>query len=619
MRATLSLFVAAAVVAAAIAVVQLNEATITHHGTNTRLTPQDLANWMADGGEKWTGEETLPEMRQKLLRRVLTWAEETLGAAEMHPFATEFFGANLEVGAEKPSLEEVREALHSIIHEDEISKFEIGPDGQFAPLGGNPYPYFAFLPEIQGHAVPGGDAVSWETDCWGTNTLTAAEPAADGTIAVKLTVDNQKSFLCSDTYLVATVESVKLGFDVGAKGDHTLTWNVTGISSAENYDVMTRGVRFFILPGGTLAQIGNIINTALLFTPLLSQGVSASAAARNMDFLSKYADVHMQNRTTNEVDIDESTIQSGDFFGIIRLDGLDPMLGWAMGSTTGHTTVALRENGTLFIAESTANDSYWPVNGIQRTPYKQWIAQAKAAGFQVVHAPLGAKAAANFDEDKANAWFKTVEGFNYGYHNMLLGWIDTVNDNYPCVAPNFTQCLSWDTVTVLFGLVDKVAPAAADLIFNAAMNQRLGTTGLGMAEVLQEADKKGIPANTLPVIVEQDSWVYNTTRYGKPAMGPSMVCCVFVCHTWKAAGVFGDLADEINCVEQTNYDDYVRNFLDAPTRPAQCKAADPDNQLCQLLGDYTLELNDYATLAPYAHMDEKCPSEAPTYKRPSGC
>jgi len=356
-----------------------------------------------------------------------------------------------------------------------------------------------------------------------------------------------------------------------------------------------------------------------MFLPLTTKGVSASAAERNMDFLAKYAGVDMKNRTINEVDIDESTVQSGDFFGIIRLDGLDPMLGWAMGSTTGHTTVALRENGTLYVAESTANDSYWPTNGIQRTPYKQWISQAKAAGFQVVHAPLNAKMAAAFDETKANAWFKTVEGYNYGYHNMLWGWIDTVNDNYPCVAPNYTQCLSWDTVVVLFGLLDKVAPAASDLILNQAWNIRLGSHGLRMADLLMLADQKKIVANTIPTIVEQDSFVYNTTRYGKDMPGPSMVCCVFVCHTWKAAGLFDNLDSEVNCAELTNWDDYALNILAAPTRPAQCVKADPDNQLCQLLGDYTLELNDYATKTPYKHMAEKCPSLAPHYNKPANC
>ena len=32
---------------------------------------------------------------------------------------------------------------------------------------------------------------------------------------------------------------------------------------------------------------------------------------------------------------DPSLIKSGDTFNILRLDGLDPMIAWAMGSATG--------------------------------------------------------------------------------------------------------------------------------------------------------------------------------------------------------------------------------------------------------------------------------------------
>jgi hypothetical protein len=36
------------------------------------------------------------------------------------------------------------------------------------------------------------------------------------------------------------------------------------------------------------------------------------------------------------------------------------MLAWAMGSTTGHTAIAVRDaTGALFVAESTVNDVYW--------------------------------------------------------------------------------------------------------------------------------------------------------------------------------------------------------------------------------------------------------------------
>lgn len=66
-------------------------------------------------------------------------------------------------------------------------------------------------------------------------------------------------------------------------------------------------------------------------------------------------------------------------------------------------------------------------------------------------------------------------------------------------------------------------------------------------------------------------------------------------------------------------DDYALNILDAPARPPQCVAADPENPLCQIEGEYTVQLNDFAIKAPYAHMAQKCPSKAPKYDKPIDC
>lgn len=151
------------------------------------------------------------------------------------------------------------------------------------------------------------------------------------------------------------------------------------------------------------------------------------------------------------------------------------------------------------------------------------------------------------------------------------------------------------------------------------MNLRLNQTGKPLEDLWMIAGKAGIPLNTLPAMVELDSYVYNTTRNGVPAMGKSMVCCVFVCNMWKAGGLFADIGGDVNCAELTNWDDYALTILDAPARPPQCVAADPDNNLCQLLGAQTLSLNDYATKAPYAWMAQECPSEAPKYLKPANC
>ncbi len=72
--------------------------------------------------------------------------------------------------------------------------------------------------------------------------------------------------------------------------------------------------------------------------------------------------------------------------------------------------VALWIDGELYICESTAVSSYWPTNGIQKTPYKTWLKLAEAAGYNVVHAPLSAAVRGRFNEQAAIDFFRSVEG-----------------------------------------------------------------------------------------------------------------------------------------------------------------------------------------------------------------
>lgn len=56
---------------------------------------------------------------------------------------------------------------------------------------------------------------------------------------------------------------------------------------------------------------------------------------------------------------------------------------------------------------------------------------------------------------------------------------------------------------------------------------------------------------------------------------------MFVCKMWKAGGIFGDAAKDINCGEFTNTDDYKLDIFEKNfTRPEVCVKADPDNPLC---------------------------------------
>ena len=392
-------------------------------------------------------------------------------------------------------------------------------------------------------------------------------------------------------------------------GTYDFIWELpTDIRDAERWDLTNKGIRIFHFETDTATSIANLLETVTLFIPEFTKQVDPISAKNNIGFMSKYPQFPMESRDPLEnLPPLEHKVHSGDFFGVIRLDGLDPMLAWAMGSTTGHTTTALWMDEELYIVESTVTDSYWPTNGIQKTPYKLWCKQAEEAGYNVVWAPLNKAYRAKFNESAAIAFYKENEGLDYGYRNMLWGWIDTLNDNYPCVPDdNYSAvCTSWEFFEPIFGILDRNAPELVDTFVNQAFNFRIGTSNLRLPEIFQTAAGMGIDSKTIPTMVEKDEWLYNTTRYGStdPVQGRSMVCCVFVCHTWKAAGLFDDL--DVNCGEMTNADDYGLALF--------------EDKYTQILGRYTLEFNRFNEKTPYEHMSETCTTLAPNYEQNADC
>jgi hypothetical protein len=291
------------------------------------------------------------------------------------------------------------------------------------------------------------------------------------------------------------------------------------------------------------------------------------------------------------------------------------MIIWGMGGTTGHTTVALRTaQDELFICESTVSDVYWPTNGIQCTPWPTWLQQAYNASFLFVHVPLSPENRAIFNETSAWEFVNKSLGLPYGYHNFLFGWIDTPQDNYPCIPTNYTYCLHPEALQVISGIIDRTIPYISYKMYNQALNFRLGGTDFARtAEIYQYArDSAGLNFTSLIILPEQDSWVYND--------GPSMVCDVFVCNVLRAGGIFGDIGDQVQCAELTPRDVYSLNIWDTNvTRPEACVTADPDLPFCQLGGAYQLNLPGYNEIAIYPNYANNCPGIPPDYIRPAGC
>jgi hypothetical protein len=69
---------------------------------------------------------------------------------------------------------------------------------------------------------------------------------------------------------------------------------------------------------------------------------------------------------------------------------------------------------------------------------------------------LSAEAKAKFNETAAVVFYNQTEGLPYGYHNFLMGWVDTPVNNWPPLLPH-------GLIPVVFSLLSTVLPSVTDI------------------------------------------------------------------------------------------------------------------------------------------------------------
>jgi len=232
----------------------------------------------------------------------------------------------------------------------------------------------------------------------------------------------------------------------------------------------------------------------------------------------------------------------------------------------------------------------------------------------VVWLPLSPAARETFNETKAWEYINGDLALNYGFGNMLWGWVDFESDNYP-------YPVTWQAHELLPAWLGKLSQTTSDLMWNQAFNLRAGTKGLNTADVYAAARAKGMPNfGALVTTPESDEWLWSQPdNNGTTVYGHSSVCDVFVCRVWKSAGLFGDT--DFQCTEATNWDVYTLNIFQAPNPlPPQCVAADPELPFCQLTGKYRLDLPYWNTRQIYTNSFNACPrGNPPDWNKPVGC
>lgn len=498
--------------------------------------------------------------------------------------------------------------LSSHVHE-EVDTCENRPNGKNSN-------FYYFLPVFKGKLMNEGDSQEFRSGCFRNNKYTLIKLSKEETI-ISLTSSNPKNIFCRDSYWITTsnIHSIQ---EIFTHGEHKITFK--NLSQDDLDEIKVNGIKALAFCQGFFTSLHSLIMSAKLYIgglgknpdsklPILRPEVPEYMVKQNLDFLANFANFHPKSRGQYGkmiLDFDEKEIKSGDFVAIYRLDGLDPLIMFGSGSRTGHSAVACWIDGELYVLES-QDGWYWPKRGIQRNKFKQWVQWAHNADFNVAILPLREEIRQKFDVEKAIKWFTGgIEGLNYGYHNFLFSWIDTAHENFN------TNILQSETLLSVFSILEKVTKPTATTIIGEALNQRTKTKGLSIPQVTAEAARQGFSFEELLAQPEREEWKYSD--------GTNYVCSCFVAAFWKAGGLFDGL--DILPNEFTPKDVYQLDFFDLEyknKRPQACQEADPDLPYCQVVGKYQVLLDGYSTIKPYTHMNEKCPSVAPDFFRPSDC
>ncbi|KAI3731483.1 hypothetical protein L1987_62671 [Smallanthus sonchifolius] len=465
------------------------------------------------------------------------------------------------------------------------------------------------LPSFVGTISPNNGTLEWKGACFRGNEarmdFTQGDDRGLGGGIIYLKTAEAHSYTCMDLYVFATPYRITWDYYFISR-EHTLqldSWE----EAAELEYVKQHGVSVFLMPSGMLGTLLSLVDVLPLFSNT-KYGQNA-----NLAFLKNHMGATFETRPKPwRATIDPNDVHSGDFLAVSKIrgrwGGFETLEKWVTGAFAGHTAVCMKDEfGNLWVGES-GHENEKGEEIIVVIPWDEWwdLALKDESNPQIALLPLHPEIRAKWNNTAAWEYALSMSGKPYGYHNMIFSWIDTIGDNYP---PPIDAHL----VISVMSMWTRMQPAYAANMWNEALNMRLGTEGLDLYGILEETEKRGISFDELLTIPESDEWVYSD--------GKSTTCVAFILQMYKAAGIFGPVADSIQVTEFTIRDAYMLKVFEnnQTLLPNWCNNGDDKLPFCQILGKYRMELPLYNTLEPYSKMNENCPSLPPTYERPMHC
>ena len=469
---------------------------------------------------------------------------------------------------------------------------------------------FYFFPVLRAKLLKVGDKFSFSSRCFQKNIVSFKEMSKDK-IVLSLQNSGKSDTFCSELFIFHTSNHNFLQFII-FQGEHDITLKY--ITQDDKDEIKVNGIKLYGFCSGLINTIKSVLKTVKAFyggmgydpkekNPRFRPNIPRDMEKANLRILELFNHYTPERRNNTIVNFDKNIIKNGDAIVISRMDGIDPMIMIGSGGVIGHCCVCAWKDNELYVLES-QDALYWPRHGIQKNKWEDWVKWANIAEFNVLHLPLRDEYRDKLDIDKAWSWFENeVEGLTYGFHNFVFSWIDTKTDSFPFVTTNEFE-------EFFFSLLYKIYPPFFELLGKEGMNFRLNTTDLDMPQIIAEAARRGMTFEELMAIPEEEGLPYKE--------GVRYTCSCFVTAFWQHGGLFGDikvLPNEFSPRDLYTLDVFDKNFQ----KPQECIDDNPNLPYCQVTGKFIIELDNYSTVKPYSHMNERCPSIGPDFIRVDGC
>ena len=467
-----------------------------------------------------------------------------------------------------------------------------------------------FFPVVKAKLLSVGEKYSFQSRCFKKNIVSFKEMTRDKIVLSLQNYEKEDTF-CSELFIFHTSNHNFLQF-ILFQGEHDITLKY--ITQDDKDEIRLNGIKLYGFCAGFVNTIKSLLMTFKAFyggmgydtkakNPRFRPNIPKDMEKANLRILELFNHYTPERRNNTIVNFDKNIIKTGDAIVISRMDLIDPLIMIGSGGRIGHCCVCAWKDNELYVLES-QDALYWPRHGIQKNKWEDWVKWANNAEFNVLHLPLREEYRNKLDVNKAWTWFENeVEGLPYGFKNFAFTWIDTVNNSFPFITTN-------DFEDLFFSMLYKFYPKGADLFGTEAFNFRLKTKGLNIPQIIAEAARRGMTFEELMAIPEEEGLPYEG--------GIAYTCSCFVIAFWEHGGMFGDIKLLPN--EFTPRDLYTLDIFDKEfKRPQECIDDNPDIPYCQVTGSFKIELDNYSTVKPYSHMNERCPSIGPDFIREDGC